>query len=213
MRPLALALALSAIVASPALAGPPWISVEFRAHRTLPDGGWLILRTFHHGTVATYPLHGTAVGIVAGRRTTLPLRFEASRDEAGVVLLAKTWSDGTPWVLNIALDDEHIGAGAVVGVGAERRAGLRPVPAHLRGRDPPRHRRGSGRYCSSRSRAAANRRAWAASAFVGFVRRNPGPLAVLAALALAVALGVGIAARRSARLEKGGPGRRVSGAG
>jgi hypothetical protein len=121
MNRLALALAICAVTAAPALAGPPWISVEVRPHRTGTDGSWLILHTFHHGDAVGYPLSGTATALVNGVRTEVPLSFRSIEvdQRSGVFAVSQAWNAGTPWVLNIRLEDGgHMGAGAVVGVGA-----------------------------------------------------------------------------------------------
>lgn len=118
MKRLSLTLALATLISSPALAkGPPWISVEFRA-RPVGEAGFLLVRTFHHGDAMPLPIHGTAEGLSAGRRVSVPLRFDQLGDE-GVYVVPRSWGEGGPWVLNIAVADEHIGAGAVVGIGRD----------------------------------------------------------------------------------------------
>ena len=99
--------------ASPAVAGPPWISIETRPY----GAAFLLARTFHHGTPMPFPLNGTAEGLVNGRRTSVPLRFEQEGD-ANSFAVPKTWGDAGVWVLNIGLDaGDHGSAGAVVGIG------------------------------------------------------------------------------------------------
>jgi hypothetical protein len=200
MKPVVLALALSALLATPALAGPPWISIEFRAHNSGASDGWLVVRVFHHGTPGPFgALGGRAVGIVGGRRTELPLRFEALPDETGAFLVPTTWTAGTAWVLVIALDGaEHGSAGAVVGVGPSGEPAFVRFPRTIEGmtraatdgevdallqalatgREPPRLGRGG---------------------IISFVRRNPAPLAVLGAVALSGALGIALVVRRVVR--------------
>jgi hypothetical protein len=107
-----LAIALSLAVATPAIAGPPWISIETR-----PFGGaFLLARTFHHGTPMALPLNGTAEGLVNGRRISVRLRFEQEGD-ANSFAVPKTWGAEGVWVLNIGVDSsDHGTAGAVVGI-------------------------------------------------------------------------------------------------
>lgn len=113
MKRFILAVALSAAVATPAMAGPPWISIETRPY----GAAFLLARTFHHGTPMPFPLNGTAEGLVNGRRTSVALRFEQEGD-ANSFAVPKTWGDAGVWVLNIGLDaGDHGSAGAVVGIG------------------------------------------------------------------------------------------------
>ena len=201
MKRIALAALLSAALATPALAGPPWISVEFRAPRMGQSGdGYLVLRTFHHADAVGYPLSGTAEGIVDGRRTSIPLRFETMQDEAGVFVLTKVWRDGTPWILNIALDaGEHFGAGVVIGVGASGE------PAFVRF---PRTVDGITRSATSRevdallqALAAGREPPQLARAGLGeFILRNPGPASMLAAIALGTVTTVGLLGATARRL-------------
>ena len=115
MRRTALAALFSLALASPALAkGPPWISIETR-----PWGaGFLTVRTWHHGTPMALPLTGTAEGLIDGRRSSVPLRFEhTDRDDANAFALSNSWGTAGVWVLNIGTDQgEHGAAGVVVGI-------------------------------------------------------------------------------------------------
>ena len=112
---LALAALFSVALASPAVAkGPPWISIEMRPY----GAGFLTVRTWHHGTPMALPLTGTAEGLVDGRRTSVPLRFEhTDRDDANAFTLSNTWGAAGVWVLNIGTDQgDHGSAGVVVGI-------------------------------------------------------------------------------------------------
>jgi hypothetical protein len=121
MKRIALLLALGTSVATPALAGPPWISIEVRPH----GGTFVFARTFHHGTPQGMPITGTAEGLVNGQRRTVNLRFDRT-SEANVFGVSKNWGSDGVWVLNIGTVEEHGGAGSVVGVD---RSGL---PAFVR---------------------------------------------------------------------------------
>jgi hypothetical protein len=110
MKRFALAAALLIATAKPALAGPPWITIEIR-----PMGSTMIYaRTFHHATPLGMALTGTAEGLVNGQRRSVPLRFEIT-PEGSVFAVNKTWSDEGVWVLNIGITEE-MGAGAAVGI-------------------------------------------------------------------------------------------------
>src|SRR2546430_17585756 len=92
IRSLGLAAGCAALFASPALAGPPWISIELPANpydQTM-RGAFLLVHAFHHGKSMGYIVTGTAAGIVNGARQSVPLEFtETSRD--GVHALRPTW--------------------------------------------------------------------------------------------------------------------------
>lgn len=116
---LALVAAATAIAATPAHAGPPWISVELPANpldRTT-RGAFLLVHTFHHEMVMRNALTGRAEGLVNGKRQTITLTFDnTSRD--GVRALRKSWPDGGVWVLVLSTG-EHGDATALVGIGGD----------------------------------------------------------------------------------------------
>jgi len=128
-RTIALAALLTALAASPAIAGPPWISVEFRPHA----GSFLWLRTHHHGAAQPMTLTGTAEGLVNGRRVSVPLRFEGPQDGNGYGV-AKAWGDEGVWVLNMSTPaPDHGGAGVVVGVDSTGNSVWVRFPRHATG--------------------------------------------------------------------------------
>jgi hypothetical protein len=112
MKRTILAVALSVATATPAIAGPPWISIELRPNYAT----FLLARTFHHGTPLPLPLSGTAEGLVNGRRLSVPLQFVQVGETNGYEV-PQTWGNTGVWVLNIGLSaGDHGTAGAVVGV-------------------------------------------------------------------------------------------------
>ena len=70
-------LALLAATAGPALAGPPWISVELPANPLDPTtrDAFLVVHTYHHAQVMLAPVTGRAIGVVDGQRRTIELTF------------------------------------------------------------------------------------------------------------------------------------------
>jgi len=114
------ALVLAAIaalgLAAPALAGPPWISIELPAnpYDASTRGAFLLVHAFHHGTPVGFPITGTAEGIVNGERRTVRLEFtKTSRD--GVYGLRKMWPEDGTWTLVISVSQgPGDGATAVV---------------------------------------------------------------------------------------------------
>jgi hypothetical protein len=75
LRKLGLITAATIVASTIAIAGPPWIAIEYPANPHDPGtrGALLTVRTYHHGELMSYQLTGTAEGIVNGRRQTMPL--------------------------------------------------------------------------------------------------------------------------------------------
>jgi len=75
LRKLGLIAGLTLIVSTIAIAGPPWIAIEYPAnpHDPATRGALLTVRTYHHGDLMSYEVTGTAEGIIDGRRQTVPL--------------------------------------------------------------------------------------------------------------------------------------------
>jgi hypothetical protein len=106
-------------VASLALAGPPWISIEYpvNPHDQSMRGAMLLVHVFHHQTPIAYPVEGTAEGIVNGDRRSVKLEFtETARP--GVYGLRRQWATEGVWTLVIKMSrGDHDGATAVVELG------------------------------------------------------------------------------------------------
>ena len=113
--------ALAGILAlSPAPVGPPWISIEYppSPYDASTRDALLLVHAFHHGTPMNFPVEGTAEGVVAGKRRSVPLSF-ARTSRQGVYALKKQWPAEGSWVLSIAVVQEGDSkAGALVELGA-----------------------------------------------------------------------------------------------
>ena len=75
LRSFALGTALTLSAFSTAIAGPPWISIEYPANpfdRTSRDA-FLTVRTYHHGEMMAKTVTGTAEGVVNGKRESMKL--------------------------------------------------------------------------------------------------------------------------------------------
>jgi hypothetical protein len=148
MRTRMIAVALALVAATPALAGPPWISIELPAnpYDAASRSAFLLVHTYHHGTPVGMPLTGTAEGVVNGQRRSVPLTFDAT-SRSGVYALRNQWGSSGVWTLVIVLKQgEHamdraqalveIAAnGSVTGVSVptNRRQGhVIPSPASMR---------------------------------------------------------------------------------
>jgi hypothetical protein len=126
----ALALALSSlpVAAEPrsaaTLAGPPWISIESPAnpYNSETKGALLVVRVYHHGDAAFYPLTGTAEGMVNGKRESLKLDFTGTSTPGMYALKFQEPSDGN-WILVISVGgkdrDQHGSASAIVTLGTD----------------------------------------------------------------------------------------------
>ena len=138
IRSLGLAALVSALVATPALAGPPWISIELPAnpYDEATRGAFLVVHAFHHGTPIGYLVTGTAEGIVNGERRSIKLEFtETSRD--GVYALKRMWPIEGVWTLVIkANQGPDDAATAVIELGPQGDVASVRVPMMQRGSWP-----------------------------------------------------------------------------
>ena len=117
----AVALAVTTLAAFAPLPhlGPPWISIEVppnpfdRASR----GAFLLVHAFHHGTPMSFPITGTAEGLVDGARRRVTLEFQRTSRE-GVYALRKQWPADGKWLLAITVKQgSGDGATALVELG------------------------------------------------------------------------------------------------
>jgi hypothetical protein len=137
IRSLALAALATALVApsAPALAGPPWISIELPAnpYDQSTRAAFLLVHAFHHGTAMGFIVTGTAEGMVNDERRSLKLDFaETSRE--GVFALKRTWPREGTWTLVIkANQGPDDAATAVVELGPDGDVATIRVPTMQRG--------------------------------------------------------------------------------
>ncbi len=100
-------------VATPLLAGPPWITVELppnpfdRASR----GAFALVHVFHYSAEGDDPVAGRAIGIVDGQRRSQTLAFERTT-RPGVFALKNSWGDRGEWTLVLTNQQEGHGGGA-----------------------------------------------------------------------------------------------------
>ena len=136
IRCFGLAAALSALLAAPALAGPPWISIELpvNPYDESTRGAFLLVHEFHHGTPVSYIVTGTAEGIVNGERRSIKLEFSETAHE-GVFALKRMWPAEGVWTLVIkANQGPDDAATAVVELGSDGEVASIRVPMMQRGR-------------------------------------------------------------------------------
>jgi hypothetical protein len=114
---LAILASLSFGLATPAFAGPPWISIEIPANPFLQNArdAFCLVRVYHHGDAAYYPVHGTAEGLVDGARRSVKLSFVDTGVPGVYAVRYAPEKDGT-WMLVMAVgeDDGHGSATVLV---------------------------------------------------------------------------------------------------
>jgi hypothetical protein len=125
-------LALLAIAAAPAIAGPPWMSIELPANpfdRTT-RGAYAVVHTYHHDVEVPYIVVGTAEGLVNGQRRSVRLQAEPT-GRTGSFAIRKNWTDDGVWVLKIGVEDVEIGM--AIGVGSDGQVSFVRVPTSRNG--------------------------------------------------------------------------------
>jgi hypothetical protein len=115
--------------------GPPWISIEYPAnpYDSGSRGAYLLVHAFHHGTPVSFPISGTAEGIVNGTRRTVSLEFNTTA-RPGVYALNKQWSDEGVWTLVVAVTQgkgEFDTASAIIELGANGQVASVNVPTKM----------------------------------------------------------------------------------
>jgi hypothetical protein len=102
--------ALSLFATTPAFAGPPWLSLEIPAnpYTDATRGAYALVRVYHHGDAAYYPVSGTAEGLVNGQRRSVTLKF-VTTSLPGVYALRYEPAKEGAWVLviHIGQDSDH----------------------------------------------------------------------------------------------------------
>lgn len=99
---LALFAALILTASSSALAGPPWISIEYPANPfdATSRGAFLTVRTYHHGAFQSKTVTGTAEGVVDGKRQSMALDIRAG-SQPGMYVVRWQQPAAGRWVLVI----------------------------------------------------------------------------------------------------------------
>jgi hypothetical protein len=118
---------LALVLATAAIAGPPWIAIEYPANPHDPGtrGALFTVRTYHHGELVSYDLTGTAEGLVNGKRQSTPLDIKRLSSPGMYAVRWQKPAQGT-WVLVVTSKREgQFAASAVVSIdGAGRVAGV-----------------------------------------------------------------------------------------
>jgi len=114
--------------ATPAHAGPPWISLELPAnpHESSTRGAFFLVHTYHHGTPTEFPLTGTAEGIVNGRRQSVRLEIVPTGKPGVFAVRYRPTGQGT-WVLALHLGNPGRENAAGMLVSLDREGGVSRV--------------------------------------------------------------------------------------
>lgn len=132
-RTLGLALAFSVVGAAAAIAGPPWISIEYPVNPLDPaaKGGFVTVRTYHHSDLVSFDIGGTAEGLVNGQRQSAKLDIRPLKSAGTYVVNWKKPAGGN-WALIISTrrDGQHM-ATAVVKVDAAGQVASVTVPSRM----------------------------------------------------------------------------------
>ena len=121
------------VIATPAMAGPPWITIEYPGNPFDPKArdAFLVVHAFHHNTPVGLPVSGTAEGIVNGKRRTITLSFVPLSRE-GAFALRKQWPNEGRWLLALHVTQgagDHNTATALVRLAADGTVASTVVPS------------------------------------------------------------------------------------
>jgi hypothetical protein len=131
IRKLAIATILSAVVVTSAIAGPPWIAIEYPVNPHDPNtrGAFCTVRTYHHGDLMAFDISGTAEGMVNGKRQSVRLDIRRL-PQAGMYAVRWQKPAQGKWALVISTArDGHYMASALIDVDARGRVASVSVPS------------------------------------------------------------------------------------
>jgi hypothetical protein len=131
LKRFAIAAALSAIAITTAVAGPPWIAIEYPVNPHDPNtrGAFCTVRTYHHGDLMSYDVTGTAEGLVNGKRESVRLDIRRL-PQAGMYAVRWQKPAQGKWALVISTArDGHFMATALIDVDSRGRVAMVSVPS------------------------------------------------------------------------------------
>ncbi len=135
-RSLLLAAALTIAATTPALAGPPWISIEFPAnpYSAATRDAFCLVRVYHHSDIAYFPVEGRAEGLVNGQRRTVKLALTDTGMPGVYAVRYQPEATGT-WMLvfRAGKDGDYEGATVVVTLGKNGQIASARVPTRKDG--------------------------------------------------------------------------------
>ena len=136
-RSILLAAALAISATTPAFAGPPWISIELPAnpYNSSTKDAFCLVRVYHHGDPAYYPVSGTAEGLVNGQRRSIKLTLIDAGMPGVYAVKYEPEATGT-WALvfRVGDSDDHGTATMLVALGRDGQILSARVPMRQEGR-------------------------------------------------------------------------------
>lgn len=128
---LAAVAALSTAFATPAFAGGPWISIETPVNpmNSAFKNAYCLVRVYHHGDAAYYPVTATAEGMVNGQRKTIALKLTETQMPGVYGVNFTPEKEGT-WILVMSAGEkkEYASVTVVVGIGKNGQIASASVP-------------------------------------------------------------------------------------
>ena len=139
----AVALLVTVGAASPAVLGPPWMSIEYPVNPYDRDArdAYLVVHTFHHQLPVGLPVSGHAEGIVKGARRTIALEFGRMTKSSDYTLRQQWPKEGHGVLVSVSTqgEGESNTVSALVDLGKDGRvAGVRiPTSRNAQGYQVP----------------------------------------------------------------------------
>jgi hypothetical protein len=185
-RATSLAALLLLTLATAALAGPPWISIELPAnpYDRLTRGAIALVRTYHHGGPIQLQVRATAEGLIDGERVSLPLELVATSATGLYALRGEIPGRGS-WVLIVRGGAEEGGVTAIVDLGPD--GAVRAVDVPTRGDNPPVPREVTGPEIDARLRSLASAVDGGPDVVLAKAGHGPGPWPVVGLVVLGLA--------------------------
>ena len=101
------------------------------------DGKSVVVRTFRCGTPSSFTVHGTAEGVVAGQRKTIPLTIGRAAEE-GVFTVSRQWPAEGKWALVFSVEGSHavstiaeLEPGTTIRIARQKATFEKPTPADV----------------------------------------------------------------------------------
>jgi hypothetical protein len=134
LKRLAAVAALSIGIAGTAIAGPPWIAIEYpvNPHNPGTRGAFVTVRTYHHGDLVSYEIAGTAEGLVNGQRQSMKLDIRRLPEAGMFAVYWKKPAQGKWALLISSSQDSHFMASALIQVDDAGRVASVSVPSDSR---------------------------------------------------------------------------------